>query len=138
MNRATPLRWRHVGLVAVGGAVGTAAREGAILLWPAADGVPYAVFSVNALGALLLGVLYAVLARRPDSDDLRAVRAVLGAGVLGGFTTYSALAGDTAVLWQSQPVLAAVYAGGSVVAGIAAAAVGLRLGARGAARRAGS
>jgi CrcB protein len=138
MNRATPLRWRHVGLVAVGGAVGTAAREGAILLWPAADGVPYAVFAVNALGALLLGMLYALLARGPDGEQRRATRALLGAGVLGGFTTYSALAGDTAVLWQSRPVLAAVYAGGSVVAGLAAAAVGLRLGALGSARRGGS
>lgn len=138
MNRATPLRLRHVGLVAVGGALGTAAREGAILLWPAAGGIPYAVFCVNVLGALLLGALYAMLAGTPHSDDHRAARALLGAGVLGGFTTYGALASDTAVLWQSQPVLAAVYAGGSVVAGMAAAALGLRMGALGSGRRGGS
>jgi len=135
MSRATPLRWRQVGLVVVGGAVGTAAREGATLLWPAGGDVPSAVFVVNVLGALLLGLLYALLARGPETERRRDVRALLGAGVLGGFTTYSALALDTAELWQTQPLLAAAYAVGSVGAGVAAAALGLRLGTAGSAGR---
>src|SRR3954470_25064224 len=100
MNRATPLRWRHVGLVGAGGVLGTALREGALLAWPAGEGVPYAVLLVNVLGALLLGLLYALLSRAEESEARRATRALLGAGVLGGFTTYSALAGDTARLWE--------------------------------------
>ncbi|HEX5856898.1 MAG TPA: CrcB family protein [Microbacterium sp.] len=128
MNPATPLRWSHVGLVAVGGAVGTAARQGAVLLWPAAGGVPLAVLGVNVVGSLLLGVLYAVLARRSRGERAAANRALLGAGVLGGFTTYSALAGDTAALWGTDAALAACYAAFSVVGGVGAAALGLRLG----------
>ena len=128
MRPAAPLRWTHVGLVAVGGALGTAARELAILLWPAAAGVPLAVLFVNVLGSLLLGILYAVLARRPQGERTAATRALLGAGALGGFTTYSALAGDTAGLWTADPALAAGYAVVSLVAGVAAAALGIRLG----------
>ncbi|HWI32459.1 MAG TPA: CrcB family protein [Microbacterium sp.] len=129
MTQVTPLRWQHVGLVAVGGAFGTAAREGAILLWPAGDGLPVAVFGVNVLGALLLGALYALLGRRRETERARAARALLGAGVLGGFTTYSALAGDTARLWEQNAGIAFGYAAVSVLAGVAAAALGLRLGA---------
>lgn len=128
MKPAAPLRWSHVGLVATGGALGTAAREGAVLLWPAAGGIPAAVLVVNVLGSLLLGVLFAVLARRPSSNRTAGIRALLGAGALGGFTTYSALAGDTAGLWGADPALAAGYGIVSLVAGVAAAALGLVLG----------
>src|SRR4051812_30433426 len=118
MNRATPLRWSQVGLVAIGGAAGTALREGALVIWPAEEGMPFTVLLVNVLRALLLGVLYAVLSRSPESDARRGARALLGAGVLGGFTTYGALAGDTARLWDGEPLAAAAYASLSVVAGV--------------------
>lgn len=128
---AAPLRWAHVGLVAAGGALGTAAREGAALAVPSADGIPYAIFGVNLVGALLLGVLFGALGRRRETARTRAARLLLGTGVLGGFTTYSALAADTASLWGSAPALAAGYAIVTVVAGVALAGLGLRLGGAG-------
>lgn len=113
---------RRILLVALGGTVGTAARLGLGLALPDAGGIPVAVLLANILGALLIGVL---AARLPASTDLRLM---LGTGVLGGFTTYSAFMTGTVVLWAEAPVLAAVYAAGSLVLGLAAAALGLRLG----------
>lgn len=107
-------------LVAAGGTIGTAARL-ALGLWLPVDGMPWATLLVNVLGAALLGIL---TARLPAPD----LRLFLGTGALGGFTTYSALTVGTLELWQTAPVLAATYAGGSVVLGVTAAALGLRLG----------
>ena len=56
------------------------------------------------------------------------VRLFLTTGILGGFTTFSAFSLDTALLVQRhQYGLAAVYVGGSVIAGIAALLLGLAL-----------
>lgn len=113
---------RPVLLVALGGTLGTAARLGLALLVPDQAGFPLAVLLANVLGALLIGV---VAARLPASAELRLL---LGTGVLGGFTTYSAFMTGTLALWASAPLLAAAYAAGSLVVGLFAAAVGLRLG----------
>lgn len=92
------------------------------MVLPDAAGFPVAVFVANILGALLIGVL---AARLPASTDLRLM---LGTGVLGGFTTYSAFMTGTLSLWAEAPLLAAGYAVGSLVLGLGAAALGLRLG----------
>lgn len=111
---------RRVLLVAAGGAVGTAARLGLGLLVVDAGVLP--VLIANATGALLIGIL---TARLPKATDLRLL---LGTGALGGFTTYSAFMTGTIALWADAPLLAIAYAAGSLVLGLAAAAVGLRLG----------
>ncbi|PRA82331.1 hypothetical protein CQ045_06555 [Microbacterium sp. MYb66] len=113
---------RRILLVAVGGTVGTAARLGLGLALPDAGGFPVAVLIANILGAFLIGVL---AARLPASTDLRLM---LGTGVLGGFTTYSAFMTGTLALWSHAPVLAFAYAAGSLLLGLCAAALGLRLG----------
>ena len=118
-----PLR---LALVVAGGAIGTAARLGLglALPLPTASGlgaVPWATFLANIVGAFLIGVL---AARLPGSS---AARIFLGTGVLGGFTTYSALTVGAVSLWHAQPLLAAGYAVVSVVLGIGAAAFGLDL-----------
>lgn len=69
--------------VLLGGAVGTAARallQAAIPEW-------WLLLAINALGSLLLGVSVAAFADAPAW-----LRHGLGAGVLGGFTTFSAVA----------------------------------------------
>ena len=113
---------RRILLVALGGTVGTAARLALGLVIPETGGFPLAVLLANILGAFLIGVL---AARLPGSTDLRLL---LGTGVLGGFTTYSAFMTGTLALWKDAPLLAAAYAVGSLVLGLAAAAVGLRWG----------
>lgn len=118
----TDVNLRSILLVAVGGTIGTAARLALGLLVPDAGGFPLAVFVANILGALLIGI---VAARLPPSHDMRLL---LGTGLLGGFTTYSAFTIGTVALWADAPPLAAAYAVGTLVLGLAAAALGLRLG----------
>lgn len=115
---------RRILLVALGGTIGTAARLALGLLVPDGGGIPIAILVANVLGALLIGLL---AARLPASADLRLF---LGTGVLGGFTTYSALMTGTLALWTDAPLLATGYAVGSLVLGLAGAAAGLRLGGR--------
>ncbi|MFF7291287.1 fluoride efflux transporter FluC [Microbacterium sp. NPDC008134] len=123
---------RRVLLVAAGGTLGTAARLALGLLLPD-EGFPTAILIANIVGALLIGVL---AARLPSSSE---VRLLLGTGVLGGFTTYSAFMTGTLALWADAPLIGAAYAAGSLVLGLAAAALGLRLGrSRGASRPGGA
>jgi CrcB protein len=115
-------------LAAAGGALGALARWGVAVALPRSAGHwPWATLAVNLGGCLLMGVLLAVLAaRRPDDDRLRTF---LGAGVLGGFTTFSAFAVEVADLLRAGvPLLAAGYVGVSVLGGLVAVAVGLRMG----------
>lgn len=113
---------RRLLLVALGGTAGTAARLAIALSIPDAVAFPVATFAVNILGALLIGV---VAARLPRSSD---VRVLLGTGILGGFTTYSAFAVGTLQLWAEAPALAGLYALLTLAFGVAAAALGMRLG----------
>lgn len=113
---------RRILLVAAGGTAGTAARLGLGLMLPDVGGFPVAVLVANVVGALLIGLL---AARLPATAELRLA---LGTGVLGGFTTYSAFITGTLSLWADAPVIAVAYAVGSLTLGLAAAALGLRLG----------
>lgn len=113
---------RSLLLVFAGGSIGTAARLVVALWIPDAGGFPVATLLVNVIGALLIGIL---AARLPQTTGLRVF---LGTGVLGGFTTYSAFMTGTDALWADAPLLAFSYAAGSLVLGLAAAALGLRLG----------
>jgi CrcB protein len=124
----TIVNLRRVLLVALGGTIGTAARLAMGLAIPDAGGFPFAVFVANILGALLIGVVAARPfdgLREPRVADLRIF---LGTGVLGGFTTYSAFMTGTLALWTDAPLVAAAYAIGSLVLGLAAAVLGLRIG----------
>ncbi|MGP3533384.1 fluoride efflux transporter FluC [Microbacterium sp. RD1] len=87
--------WAHLGLVVLGGALGTAARAGLAVVFDVPLGV-LVVPLVNVCGAFALGVLTGVLLRRAETPASRSLRMFLGTGVLGGFTTYSALAVESA------------------------------------------
>ncbi|MDU1779429.1 MAG: CrcB family protein, partial [Propionibacterium sp.] len=92
---------------------------------------PMDTFTVNLVGCLALGWLLEGLARSgPDEGWRRLVRLCLGTGFCGSFTTYSSLATETALLGRDRPVLAASYLAVSVVAGVLAAWVGVRMAAR--------
>ncbi|RWZ68392.1 CrcB family protein [Labedella populi] len=120
---------RAVLLVFVGGAIGTAARAAVLALLPQVSAVPVGVLVVNVVGAFVLGVLVAGLEAVSSARRRREARLLLGTGLLGGFTTYSALAMDTVSLVAVGEVLPALLnAVGSVLVGLAAAAVGLAAG----------
>lgn len=101
--------WAHLGLVVLGGALGTAARAGLLLVIPA----PVAVPVINVAGAFLLGVLFGLLSRAAVRRR-RAWQHFAGTGVLGGFTTYSALAvgalDPSGMAWALVTVLAGTAA----------------------------
>jgi CrcB protein len=110
--------------VALGGALGTAARYALGRLAPVAPRTfPTTTFTINVVGAFLLGALIGWLARH-RTDDLR-LRALFGIGVLGGFTTFSTFAVETVQLLRAHcEGIAVAYVAGSVVAGLLAARLG--------------
>lgn len=97
-----------------GGAVGTALRIGVVTAVPV-TAFPVATLLVNLLGAYLLGRLAGSVPHAPPR-----LRAFLGTGVLGSFTTFSALAVDVVALGH-RPVLLAVYAVTTLAGGLAVA-----------------
>lgn len=132
-TRQPHLRPGPVGLVLLGGTAGTAAREALSLAFPPVNGIPVAIFAVNLTGAFLLGLLLEALIRRgPDRGRRRGLRLLLGTGFMGGFTTYSALAADTALLLGSGSAGAGIAYGLATVAlGALATWTGILLGSRG-------
>ncbi|MGN7156445.1 fluoride efflux transporter FluC [Dietzia cercidiphylli] len=100
-----------VGLVALGGAVGSALRATVAVMLP---GTPLgATLAVNVLGAFLLGLVLEWLAASGErlGERRRAgVRLLLGTGVCGGFTTYSAVTEHAAeLLRDGDATVAAAY-----------------------------
>lgn len=114
-------------LVALGGAIGTGVREAISLAVPPVDGVPLAILGINVVGAFLLGVLLErLLLAGSDTGRRRSMRLFLGTGILGGFTTYSALASDSGVLLlDGRAPIALLYALGTVVLGASASWLGI-------------
>ncbi len=114
--------------VLVGGLVGTGLRLGIDALLPHADDqFPWSTLLINVAGAFALAALVARL--WPSAPTW--LRAGLGAGLLGSFTTFSALAVSLVTLSQaSEWGLALTYLLASLIAGFGAATLGLFLGRR--------
>ncbi|HEX2094736.1 MAG TPA: fluoride efflux transporter CrcB [Longimicrobiaceae bacterium] len=101
--------------VALGGAAGAVARfaVGAWVGTPAGAGFPWATLAINTVGSLLLGFLLHALPGRPGEAELRAL---LGVGFCGAFTTFSTFGYETVILLRSGAyAAAAAYMAGSVV-----------------------
>ena len=113
-------------LVAIGGAAGSVARYGAYRLWPVAGGGwPVATMTVNIIGSFAIGLIYAYVAARGASADN--ARVFWMTGVLGGFTTYSAFALETALLGFSWTGV--LYVAGTVVGCLLVTLLGMKVGA---------
>ena len=115
----------NVLLVALGGGLGAASRYGVSLAMPARAGEwPWATFTINVAGSLLIGALAGWLATKGEAGE--PWRLLLGVGVLGGFTTFSAYSLETMRLVERNDWLgASTYSLGSVIAGLAAVGLGL-------------
>lgn len=113
--------------VLAGGAVGTGLRLAVDLLVPHGGAAfPIGTFLINLAGSFALGVLVARV--WPVAPEW--LRVGLGPGLLGSFTTFSALAVSSVELTSvGAGAEAVVYLAASLVGGIAAAALGIRLGA---------
>ncbi|MFJ8687556.1 fluoride efflux transporter FluC [Micromonospora wenchangensis] len=112
-----------LGVVAAGGALGALARAGVQAALPhTPTGFPWSTFTVNVTGCLLIGALMAVLGRRRAGP---LVRPLLGVGVLGGFTTFSAYALDVhRALAAGAAGTALAYLAATLVGGLTAVTAG--------------
>jgi fluoride exporter len=119
---------RDLLLIAVGGALGAVTRHSVgRLVGPSAEGgIPWHTFIVNITGAFALGLLLVIASRHGWPGWWRPLLAV---GLLGGYTTFSALSLEAAdlMLRGSLPT-AALYLGLSGGAAIAGALGGILLG----------
>ncbi len=114
--------------VALGGALGAVARYlmvGRFEYWLGV-GFPYGTLTANVLGSFLLGVSIEIMALLwSPSPELRALLTV---GLLGSFTTFSALSLDTLLLFEAgAPGQAALYALASVLLSLIGSFAGMRL-----------
>jgi CrcB protein len=114
-------------LVCFGGALGSGARY-LVSTWSAralgAD-FPRGTLIVNATGSFLLAFVFAV----PGSRLSPELRLFLGAGIMGGYTTYSSFNTETlALLDQGSVALAIANLALTVVGCLVAGLVGLALG----------
>lgn len=81
---------------------------------------PWGILVVNLSGSFALGLVTTAM---PDQLIL------LGAGLLGGYTTFSTAMLDAVALWRDgERAASAAYAVGMLVLGLLAAALGLALG----------
>ena len=112
--------WRELVAVFTGGLLGTGAR----LAIDTLVGQPVSTLAINVAGSFALGLLVA----RLWSSAAPWLRAGLGAGLLGSFTTFSAVAVTVVSLGLSWS--AAAYLALTLALGLLAAWAGLRIGRR--------
>jgi fluoride exporter len=122
---------RELIAVFVGGCAGTLARALLGEALPHDPGTwPWATFAVNVAGAFLLGWLITRLQERLPPTAYR--RPLLGTGLCGGLTTFSAFQYELlGMLDADRAGLAAAYAGGSLAAGCLAVGLATNLVRRG-------
>jgi fluoride exporter len=110
--------------VMAGGAIGAGLRylTGKVMTARVSSDWPWGTFTVNLLGGLAMGMLTALVLRSQASEG---TRLLLGVGVLGGFTTFSAFSLEGfQMLQRGQMGLAIGYGAASVAGSIASLAAG--------------
>ncbi len=118
-------------LVALAGGLGAVTRfvvDAAVTRRTRSVRLPVGTIVVNVTGSLLLGLVVGWWSSRTGDPTLRAI---LGTGFLGGYTTFSTASVEAARLVRAErPWSVLLHAGGTLVAGVLAAALGFWLGSR--------
>ncbi len=112
--------YRELAAVFVGGALGTLARAAlSTVAMREPAGWPWATFTVNIVGAFLVGYFATRLLERLPLSSYR--RPLLGTGLCGGLTTFSTMQVETVTMIQhGQWATAAAYTTSSIVLGLLA------------------
>lgn len=115
-------------LVMSGGAVGAGLRY-IVGRWVFANlgpELPFGTWMVNILGGLAMGLLAGVVSKTSDGGE--PLRLLIGVGVLGGFTTFSAFSLELFnMIVRGDVALAAAYAVSSVAGSVVALYAGVAL-----------
>jgi fluoride exporter len=117
-------------LVMAGGSIGSGLRylvSHRLQSLSGSSSWPWGTFTVNLLGGLAMGLLigWLMMTDRTGNSDMRLL---LGVGVLGGFTTFSAFSLEMASMIERGLALQAFgYAAASVVLALAAVFAGLSI-----------
>ncbi|MCR5139114.1 MAG: fluoride efflux transporter CrcB [Bacteroidaceae bacterium] len=110
--------------VGAGSFAGGVARYLVSLAMKSVGGFPWATFTVNVMGCLLIGLLWGLSVRNSNALSGH-LSLFLTVGFSGGFTTFSTFSKESLALLQTGSYLTfALYAVGSVLLGIAAVALG--------------
>jgi CrcB protein len=91
-------------LVFLGGGIGSALRYGLMRLMEVSlsHGFPWGVLIVNITGSFFIGAVYATSGGKPPFEEYGKFFFV--AGILGGFTTFSAFSYDVLLLFKNGQV----------------------------------
>ncbi|MCD4533633.1 fluoride efflux transporter CrcB [Nocardioides sp. cx-169] len=118
-------------LLVLGGGVGAALRyvaDGAIKARTHDSWFPWSTAIINLTGSLALGFLTGLVVSRIADTD---VSAVVGTGLLGGYTTFSTASYETVQMArEGRMAHAFVYGFGVLVAGVGLALAGYLSGSR--------
>jgi fluoride exporter len=117
-------------LVMLGGGVGAGLRymlSDALLRVSGTSGWPWGTFATNLLGGLAMGALmgWVMVSGKSGVNDLRLL---LGVGLLGGFTTFSAFSYEmVSMIERGMAAQAFGYAAASVLLAVGAVFAGLSI-----------
>ena len=117
-------------LIALGGGLGAVTRfvVDAAVARRNPFRVPLGTMLINVTGSLVLGVVTGLIAAGPAGSTAVTVRAVLGTGFCGGYTTFSTASVETVRLSLAEGRSTGVaYAAVTLLGSLLAAAAGLGL-----------
>ena len=115
--------WKEILYVGAGSFVGGALRYVFSLILKYDGGFPWATFTVNLIGCLLIGLLWGLFCRVPNVSQNLVL--FLSVGLCGGFTTFSTFSKESVMLMQSGNwLMLALYILGSILLGVGLVAAG--------------
>jgi fluoride exporter len=115
-------------MVGFGGAAGSILRFAIqkILQPHSVASFPTGTFLINIVGCFLIGILWGITSRSDSWNE--EIKLLLMTGLCGGFTTFSAFTLEgIGLLKENKTGLFLVYIGGTVILGLFATYIGIRL-----------
>lgn len=116
------------GGVGLAGAFGAVARYllGRFVAERVTSQYPIGTFLINITGAFVIGLFFALVAHKLMSPTLQLI---LATGFLGGYTTFSTMSWEGTQLVRGGSIRSSlIYLGGSMLAGLVAAFLGILVG----------
>lgn len=119
---------KNILLVGLGGGLGSMARylcqRWMLMIYP--HSFPFGTFAVNMIGCFLIGIFWGISFRSFAINE--SWKLLLMTGICGGFTTFSAFTLEgIGLIREEKSGLFLLYIAGSVVVGLFATYIGMKL-----------